>query len=258
MVDFYSVRALITRPEPQAQALADAIIRQHGQAWILPMLNIRPLEKTRSMRDILLSLDRYEKIIVTSRAAARQGYELIDRYWTQLPLYIKWYAIGKGTASALAEYDIKAMTSHKGDNSEALLSLPDFQWVSEQKILIIKGLEGRTLLSSTLTEQGAKVTSLEVYQRLRPEYPPETLVKLLESQRINVILCGSAETVTNLGHYLPKASRACQPLIVPGERVAQHALALGFQPVYCASGADNHAMLSTLAAHTLNSPEDPS
>ena len=249
MADLNNIRALVCRPEPQAQSLAEQIISQQGLAWALPMLEISPLDEDPSMRNILLNLDSYNRIIVTSKVAAEYGGELIEQYWSQLPAHTRWYAIGNATAEVLSVYSARATVADHGKNSEALLSLPDFESVNDEYILIIKGRGGRTMLSQTLRERGARLDFLEVYQRLRPEYPPETLVKLLESQRINVILCGSAETVTNLGYHLPELHRAQYPIIVPGERVRQHALALGFREVYCADGADNQAMISTLATH---------
>ncbi|MGB0360834.1 MAG: hypothetical protein ACPGEF_05455, partial [Endozoicomonas sp.] len=73
------------------------------------------------------------------------------------------------------------------------------------------------------------------------------LVKKLESYSINVILCGSGETLTNLGHYLPTPRRTRFQLLVPSERVAQQARDLGFQQVFNACGASNDAMLQALA-----------
>ena len=247
MTDLHNIRALICRPGIQAKSLGEKIISQHGQAWVLPMIEIKPLPEDQSMRNILLDLDRYDRIIVTSTAAAEYGGELIEQYWPQMPAHTRWYAMGKTTADVLLKYSARASVAVNGNTSEALLSLSEFESVENEHILIIKGRGGRTKLRQSLEVRGANLAFLEVYQRLRPEYPTETLVKLLESQRINVILCGSAETVTNLGHYLPESHRTRYPVVVPGNRVRQHALALGFREVYCAAGADNQAMVSTLA-----------
>lgn len=254
------IKALITRPEPQARALAELIASANGKASVLPMLNIEPLPETQTMRDIILSLDQYDRIIVTSRPAARFGLELIEQYWPQLPIYSRWYTLAEGTAGELEKYGIQTIKPKAGFTSEALLQLPELKTLDQQKCLIIKGSGGRNLLKETLKGRQAQVTILEVYHRLRPEYPSDRLANILESQRINVILCTSAETVSNLSHYLPISERVRHTLVVPGERVARHALALGFQTVYCAHGADNPAMISALTnlASNMNSPEDSS
>ena len=60
------VRALVTRPQPQAQSLAQAIEAADGQAWVMPMLAINPLPETQAIKDRLLMLDRFDLVIVTS------------------------------------------------------------------------------------------------------------------------------------------------------------------------------------------------
>ncbi len=242
------VRALVTRPEAQSRDLALAIKQLNGQAWVMPMLEIISVEESQPMRNNLLALDLFEKVIVTSRHAARLGLNLLENYWPQLPYSLRWYAIGSSTADELKQFDISAAVPERGIDSEALLTLTDFQNIDSQKILILKGEGGRTVLQEQLKNRGALVDSLNVYRRQRPEYENQALSKRLESNRINVILCGSGETVSNLGYYMPEADKAEYLLIVPSQRVVQQATELGFQKVCSAEGAGKQAMLSALQA----------
>ena len=242
------IRALVTRPEPQAQALSEAIGEAGGLAWPLPMLSIDALAETQAMRDCLLMLDQFDRIIVTSRPAAKLGMELIDQYWPQLPIHCQWFAIGSSTATELEYYDVRAVFSNQGVDSEALLSLDSFSSVKDEKVLIIKGEGGREVLEEQLSNLGAHVEKLEVYQRSCPTYERNAVVKKLESHSINVILCGSGETLTNLGYYLPMSYRADYRLLVPSERVARQAHSLGFQQVTNTCGASNKMMLLALEA----------
>ena len=247
MPTLHRVRALVTRPEPQASQLANVITDGKGRAVVMPMINISPLPKTQQSQNTILNLDRYDKVIVISRPAARIGLEWLEQYWPQFPIHLEWFAIGSSTASELAEYMISPLCSNEGSDSEALLAMPELQAIRGNKVLIIKGCGGRERLQQELQAREAKVDTLEVYQRERSEYSQDELVKQLESNHINVILCGSGETVTHLGHYLPEPNRPDYLLIVPSERVARHALALGFRQVHNANGASNNAMLSALA-----------
>ncbi|WP_257284547.1 uroporphyrinogen-III synthase [Endozoicomonas sp. SESOKO1] len=241
------IRALVTRPEPQAQALVDAIREMGGQSWPVPMLAIDALAETQAMKDCLLMLDQFDQIIVTSRPAARLGVELIERYWPQLPVHCQWFAIGGSTAAELGQFDIKAHYSQAGVDSEALLTLDAFNHVQDKRVLIIKGAGGRELLEEQLSNAGASIQTLDVYQRSCPTYDRNAVVKMLESHSINVILCGSGETLTNLGYYLPMSYRADYRLLVPSERVARQAHSLGFQQVTNTGGASNETMLQALA-----------
>lgn len=240
------IRALVTRPEPQARSLADAINEAKGLAWPMPMLRIEALRETQAMRDCLLMLDRFDKVIVTSRPAARLAMDLIERYWPQLPVHCRWFAIGKSTAAELESLDIRAQYSQAGVDSEALLDLDAFSHVKDEQVLIIKGVGGRAALEQQLGNSGASVKILEVYHRTCPTYEPNAVVKKLESHSINVILCGSGETLTNLGYYLPMSYRADHRLMVPSERVVRQAHSLGFRQVINTCGASNEAMLQAL------------
>lgn len=241
------IRALVTRPEPQAQALTEAISAANGQAWPMPMLGIDALAETQAMRDCLLMLDQFDSVIVTSRPAARLGVELIERYWPQFPLHCRWFAIGSSTAAELEQFAIKADYSETGADSEALLTLGAFNHAQDKRVLIIKGVGGREVLEEQLSNAGARVHTLDVYQRSCPTYERNAVVKKLESHSINVILCGSGETLTNLGYYLPMSYRADYRLLVPSERVARQAHSLSFQQVTNTGGASNEMMLQALA-----------
>lgn len=242
------VRVLVTRPEPQAQALTDAINEAGGHAWSMPMLGINALTETLAIKNCLLMFDQFDRIIVTSSPAARLGMDLIEQNWPQLPIHIQWFAIGASTASELEYFGVRAVFSNQGVNSEALLDLDSFIDVKGENVLIIKGVGGRELLAEQLANSGAHVQKLEVYRRFCPTYQRNAVVKKLESNTINVILCGSGETLTNLGYYLPISYRASYRLLVPSARVAKQAHGLGFQRVTNACGASNDTMLLALEA----------
>ncbi len=247
----HSIRALVTRPKHQAGPLTRAIRRYQGMAWELPMLEIIPIEESQSMRDTVLSLDEFRKIIVTSPNAARFALELIDRYWPQLPLYTDWYAIGAGTAKILSDYGINATQPTEGSNSETLLEMAALKAVNDEKVLIIKGQGGRKLLKESLQKKGANVSCLETYFRQPPDYSATALPHLLESNGINVILCSSGDTLKNLINYLPERFFNVFYklwLVIPGNRVAAIARQSGFNNIVIAKGADLDSQLIALEA----------
>ena len=120
------------------------------------------------MRDCLLMLDQFDKIIVTSRPAAKLGMELIEQYWPQLPIHSQWFALGSGTADELKPFCIRAQYSAQGTDSEALLQLPAFnmrernktELHAKEKVLIIKGIGGRDLLEQRLRLSGDSVQNI--------------------------------------------------------------------------------------------------
>ncbi|UYM17991.1 uroporphyrinogen-III synthase [Endozoicomonas euniceicola] len=240
------IRALVTRPQPEGDRLAERIHRQGGKALVLPMLDIAALAETPVMRERVQQLDRYDKVIVISQRAARYGLELIDNYWPQRPIHQQWFAIGEATRHTLARLDVSATCSQQGSDSESLLALDDFQDITGQRVLLIKGKGGRDFLERTLHQQGVQIDTLEVYQRRCPDYQPDEVRQQLADHGINVILAGSGETVRNLCQFLPRTMPERCRLVIPGQRVVRLAEALGFRQIYKAAGADHAAMLSVL------------
>ena len=163
-------RVLVTRPLEKAKGLAQAIQARGGEAWILPMLEIVPKPESQSMRNTLLGLDQFQKVIVISQHAARIGLEWIENYWPQMPIGLDWFAIGASTAETLAEYDVQALSPSPGIDSEALLGMPSFANVQGENILIIKGEGGRDLLEQNLARQGRAGRAASSIQATTTEY----------------------------------------------------------------------------------------
>ncbi|MRI31592.1 uroporphyrinogen-III synthase [Endozoicomonas sp. OPT23] len=245
-IELSHIRALVTRPKEQAKPLAELIQQQSGQAWVMPMMTIEPYPESQAIRSRVLELDQYHKVIVISHHAARLAMEHIEVYWPQLPIGIQWYAIGEKTRATLDDFDVASVCPKQALDSETLLSLPDFQSVAGEKVLLIKGKGGRDLLRHTLADRGAQVDELELYQRQRPEYSCGQLSSLIKEHRINVILASSGEILANTAHYL--SSDFCEHchLIVPSKRVEALAINMGFTRVHTAEGASNNAMLSAM------------
>lgn len=245
-----SMRVLVTRPRPQAERLSDAIRDSGGFAIIVPLLEILPLPETQIIRDNIQPLNQYHKIIVISVPAVEYGVKAIDAWWPQRPIGVDWYAIGEATAKALQQYGISAYYHGDGIDSEALASLPDFRGLSGQRILIIKGRNGRNTLRKTFSERGAHVDDLVVYERRSPEYPTGYLPQQLSDNRINVIVATSSQIVIHLQSLLsqsPDVDNLTQlTLLVPSQRVADDAHTCGFSSITVSRGAGTAAILNTL------------
>lgn len=246
-----SMRVLVTRPRPQAERLTDAIREKGGFAITIPLLEILPLPETQIIRDTIQTLNQYHKIIAISVSAVEHGLNAIDHWWPQRPIGIDWYAIGEATAKALQQQGLSVYHQANGIDSEALINLPDFRQISGQRLLIIKGRNGRNKLHTAFLERGACVDNLVVYERRCPEYATGYLSQQLLDQRINVIVATSSQIVVNLQWFLNQCHDADNvkqlTLVVPSERVADDARTYGFSSVTVSRGAGTAAILDTLA-----------
>lgn len=240
-------RVLLTRPAHLQPDAAELLSKAGYQTVSLPLLEISPVEidtpSAGEIRGCILNLDLYSKVIFISRNAARIGADLIDQYWPQLPLGVDWIAIGQGTADELNRAQIPA-TVNPGVDSEALLDSPQLQDLTEQRILLVKGVGGRELLKQELEARGAKVDQIEIYQRTPCVY---TEVELSEQlvQPIDAILITSGEALAAL-EQLNLAWCHESLVVVPSERIATQARELKYQNILTAAGASDSAMLDAL------------
>lgn len=240
---------LTTRPAAMQGALTSALKKRGFTPIPLPLLEIIPEElenpSTPGLQSKLLDLDLYQHVIVVSRNAASIAIDLLDQLWPQLPIGVQWHAIGKGTAEELASYEIHANTN-EGLDSEALLTLPAFAQPSGERILIFKGVGGRTLLEETLVERGAKVETISLYQRQMPEYTDAELSECFK-QAPGAILISSGEALEHLAKLADEWGMfADTPIFVPSQRVADLGNTLGFTDITVAEGADDSAMIAAL------------
>lgn len=245
-------RLLLTRPAEDCAALAQTLASAGIFGHCLPLLEIEALTETPEQRTLFLDLDRYCAVVVVSKPAARLGLELLDRYWPLPPARQQWFAVGAATGALLADYGLDACWPSAGDDSEALLALPQLQQalaVPNPRLLILRGEGGRDWLGERLREQGVAVDYLSLYRRRRPDYPPGLLANAVREQALNGLVVSSGEGLAHLrelaGDEWPALARL--PLFVPSPRVAELAREAGAEDVRDCRGASAAALLARLA-----------
>ncbi|MBT8765875.1 uroporphyrinogen-III synthase [Metapseudomonas boanensis] len=244
-------RLLLTRPVEECEALSATLAEQGIFSSSLPLLAIEPLVESPGQRAIILELDRYCAVIVVSKPAARLGLDLLDRYWPQPPTQQAWFSVGAATGKLLADYGLTVHWPDTGDDSEALLTLPEFTEALAEpgaRVLIMRGEGGREFLAERLRGQGVAVDYLELYRRQLPDYPPGALVQRIEAEHLNGLVVSSGQGLENLQRLAaeawPEVSR--RVLFVPSPRVAEQARAAGAANVVDCRGANASALLAAL------------
>ncbi|MFV3366847.1 uroporphyrinogen-III synthase [Pseudomonas sp. NY15435] len=244
-------RLLLTRPEEDCAALATTLAEHGIHGDCLPLLAITPREETPAERSLILDLDRYCAVIVVSKPAARLGLERLDRYWPQPPLTQRWFTVGAATAAILEDYGLDVVCPQDGDDSEALMALPEFEQalqVHDPKVLIMRGESGREFLAERLRGQGVAVDYLELYRRELPAYPQGELLRRIQAERLNAIAVSSGQGLEHLRQLAaedwPQVS--AMPLFVPSPRVADQAREMGALQVIDCRGASPAALMEAL------------
>lgn len=263
------LRVIITRPEAQAVVWAQQLAAQGIDSLRVNLLEISPLtlpEQIQAIKNHIMDLDLYQKVIFVSQNAVQYGMEWIENYWPQMPMRIDFFAVGATTAKLLTNYGLTvqdlATSSGGGMTSEDLLQAPQLQHVSGDKILIMRGCGGRGHLADELRARGATVNYCELYQRLLPESAFAQWQTLLADtvawqQVPTVISLHSGESLENLVVLMQRLEQAlpqkkCRTLLlntcllVPSERIAAAAKAAGFTECIVAQNATDTAMTASL------------
>lgn len=238
---------LLTRPGERGVRLADALSAQGYAPACLDIMALEPLEETAQQRTAWLNLDQFSRIMVVSPYAAERLAEAVDCYWPQLPEGPAFYAVGSATAETLHQHlgvRVHIPPPDSEDTSEALLTLPSLACLKGQKVLLVAGVGGRSLLAETLTARGAQVTRLALYQRvMRP--PGGEPGERLSHGDYAALLVTSGELLEYLAGWChPQALH--QPLIVSSQRLVTLAGSLGFTNVRSAGGASVAALSAAI------------
>lgn len=230
---------LVTRPLHQAAALVQAIQAVGGTAVVFPALAIEAVPFI-ELSASLAYLANAEIIIFISPNAAEFGMTAI-RANGGLPAAAAVFAVGPGTARALQSQGVTQVTTPAGQDSEALLALPQLQDVDSKRVVIARGAGGRPLLGDTLRARGADVHYLECYRRVCPTADPAALLAQWQAGGIDAVTVTSAETLHNLATLLGQPGAAYlvhTPLFVPHEKIADAARRFGIERVIATAGGD--------------------
>lgn len=150
---------------------------------------------------------------------------------------------GPGTARRLKEFGVGHVVVPESEyTSEALLAMAQLQSMKGQKVVLLTAPGGRDLVSETLSNRGAQVDTLMVYDRVQQEPDSSVIARLSTSERPLLTLVTSAQGLQYLARCLPvtlweKLQHA--PMLVPSLRVKEHATALGIKSVKVLSPPNN-------------------
>ena len=223
---------LVTRPVQSNAKLAELIRAAGGEAILFPTLEIVGIVDCAPLYAIIDRLEQFDLAVFISPNAVDRGMALI-RSKRELPPALKIAAVGQGSANALTRQGINGvLVASAGNDSEALLTLPELQQVAGWRVVIFRGEGGRETLKEELERRGAEVTYAECYRRRKPESDPAPLQALGESGKIAAITATSTESARNLRDMLGENSWAWLkriPLFVLHPRIAAAAGELGWE-----------------------------
>lgn len=246
-------RLLLTRSADDSASTIAQLAEAGIYASAMPLIKIEPLPLSAQDQARLAALDGYQAVIGLSKPAVRLFMAAVHCLPVP-PTQPAWFAVGPGTGALWADYGITAHWPATGSDSEALLAMPELAAAlatPAPRALLVRGANGRQLLARSLAGQGVQVDELNLYCRLAIDYPSGTLAARVAAGQLNALVASSGQVLpylrTACGGDWPRLAQL--PLLVPSQRVAGLATALGFTQVIACQGADARALAQALQAN---------
>lgn len=204
--------------------------------------------RTRDDADTRALLDRAlgaTRALATSPAAARALHQLRPDW--RAPATQRWYAVGAGTAAALAAAGIDPVRWPQRMDSEGLLQLPDLQDLDGEDFALLTAPGGRGLIEPALRARGARVIRADVYERLALAPSRAQAQRLCALDAPTLLALSSGEALQRVLAQLPEAAGAAlrrARVSAASARLAQLARELGFAEVAVAAGPQPEQLLA--------------
>ena len=219
-----AMRVWVTRTEPGASRLGMRLVDAGFDAWVRPVIDIEPTAAPQPAGQFALT------IFLSGHAVEFA----VNNGWVSTPAL----AIGKSTRRTLARHGIDARAPDSASSegvTAALASDPP------QSVMIAAGEGGREVLERWLAERGIPAVKWCLYRRVAVSG------SLDPAEVIDAIVASSAAALRVVANMWFSSSRSANvATLVPSERVAESARALGFARVFVTEGAGDEAVVAAL------------
>ncbi|MBS4098653.1 MAG: uroporphyrinogen-III synthase [Sulfuricella sp.] len=241
MEGLQGIGVVVTRPERQADNLVRLIEAAGGEAIRFPALEIAGLADPTPLYAIIERLDEFDLTVFISPNAVEYGMAAI-RSRRSIPLRWKVAAVGQSSAAELVKNGVaEVLAPRDGNDSEALLALPELQAVAGWRVVIFRGQGGRETLAEELCRRGAQVEYAECYYRRKPHCASAALLARWRNGEIAAATATSGETARNLRDLIGAEDwplARVTPLFVPHPRIAEVAAAAGWENLVVTAPGD--------------------
>lgn len=184
------------------------------------------------------TLKNAQQVIFISKNAIRYFFAGLATCKVKLAKNIVITCIGSATANLLTEFGYTADYIPESGTSESLLELPNFQNISNNSILLVKGIDGRTTIADELRKRGANLSAIDVYERVIPQFDKNLINSIWREDSVDIILFTSRQAMLNTFTIFGEAAHTwlqSKPCVVISRRLAAAAQELGIKKIISAS-----------------------
>lgn len=160
-----------TRPADRAQALSQCLEQAKIGVIDLPVLELRAKAFDAHLLQLYPALLSTQVVVVVSPTAVIVGMDYLQQAGMCLSQlkHVQWVAVGKTTATALAQFGIESIVPEV-ESSEGMLSLPLFNSFKQlTSVAFWRGEGGRQFMMQQCAEKNIEVLNFILYQRACPQ-----------------------------------------------------------------------------------------
>ncbi len=192
---------VITRPEAQAEGLAELLRARGARVVPFPVIRIAPPESWAPLDQAIDRLETYLWIVFTSTNGAAFFFRRLRERGRDIRELkgIRIATIGPATAAAVEALGIRVDLVPEEFISEGVVRAFAGENLQGCRILLPRAEEARDVIPEGLKKMGAEVDVVTAYRTLRSDRDASEIMPLLDGGKVDVITFTSPSTVT---HFL--------------------------------------------------------
>lgn len=251
-----------TRPQHRAKNLSNFLQNQGFSVLDLPLLELVKCKLDDNDTQKLAKINDYKHIILVSETAVDYFLQNFHQKDLQALAKLSFIAVGQKTAEIFTQKFFAFFGKNPNiitpqdfnfpENNEGMLQLPAVQTLqNSDKILIIKGKDGRELLKNTLENRQIIVDTIDFYERIfdkKSEMIFKNFIKNWQKNDKKIVLISSM-TAWQFWQNLLKNHQLSEndfAYIVLQNRIANTLTERNIQQVFVVDDLNNQTILTTI------------
>jgi len=198
---------MVTRARQQASGLIDRLSDLGAECLECPTITIAPPKSWEAVDRAIKDLSSYDWLVFTSVNGVKFFFERLFAIGKDVRAlgHLKTAVIGPATRDKLAEFGLNSDIVPETYRAESVVDAFLGKAVSGSRILLPRAREARSVLPDRLTEMGATVDAVEVYETNIAAGSKDALMQHLRSGRLDMVTFTSSSTVKNFKSLLPES-----------------------------------------------------
>ena len=193
----FGKKIVVTRTRSQSSKLSKLLSSLGAKAIEFPTIEIKKMEDMSGLRNSISNIEKYNWIIFTSQNAINIFFEELFASGKDSRALgnAKIAVIGRASGDELKQYGLVPDIIPEKFVAESLLEEFAKLNITNKKILIPCSADARMTLKDGLTQMGAEVDRVDIYNAAKPSYENDGLLEKIKEA--DMITFTSSSTVTN-------------------------------------------------------------